>query len=80
METFKESILRLKAASERFGHIWPAHHALPLDHSWMDEYIHCADQILAGTDTAVSISSPVGGAQVAKYGRISLAYRPDHIR
>ena len=47
VETFKESILRLKAASERFGPIWPAHHALPLDHSWMDEYIHCADQILA---------------------------------
>jgi glyoxylase-like metal-dependent hydrolase (beta-lactamase superfamily II) len=80
VETFKESILRLKAASERFGPIWPAHHALPLDHSWMDEYIHCADQILAGTDTAVSISSPVGDAQVAKYGRISIAYRPDHIR
>ena len=79
VETFKKSILRLKAASERFGPIWPAHHALPLDHSWLDEYIQCADQILAGADTPVSISSPVGNAQVAKYGRIRIAYRPDHL-
>jgi hydroxyacylglutathione hydrolase len=80
VETFKESILRLKAASERFGSIWPAHHALPLDHSWMDEYIQCADQILAGMDTAGSLSNPVGGTQVAHYGRIRLVYLPNHIR
>ena len=79
VETFKKSILRLKAASERFGLIWPAHHALPLDHSWLDEYIQCADQILEGVDTPVSISSPVGKAQVTKYGRIRIAYRPDHL-
>lgn len=80
VETFRESILRLKAASARFESIWPAHHSLPLDLSWMDEYIQCADQILAGTDTAVRIFSPLGSAQVSQYGRIRLVYRPDRIR
>ncbi len=80
VETFKASILRLKAASDRFDTIWPGHHELPLDHSWMDEYVHCADQILAGAEPVDTVSSPVGEGLVAKYGRISIAYRPDNIR
>ena len=79
VETFKESIVRLKAASDRFDNTWPAHHELPLDHSWMDEYIQCADQIMSGAASATTITSAVGAAQVAKYGRISIAYRPDQI-
>ncbi|MCG7854030.1 MAG: MBL fold metallo-hydrolase [Methanosarcinaceae archaeon] len=79
VETFKESILRLKAASERFGPIWPAHHALPLDHSWLDEYITCADQIIAGTAETVQTSSAIGSGLSTKFGRIGLVYRPDNI-
>jgi len=79
VETFKESILRLKAASKRFGLIWPAHHALPLDQSWMDEYITCADQIIAGTAETEQISSAIGAGLVTKFGRIGLVYRPDNI-
>jgi glyoxylase-like metal-dependent hydrolase (beta-lactamase superfamily II) len=79
VETFKESIMRLKAASDRFDSTWPGHHELPLDHSWMDEYDRCADQIISGTANATSITSAVGAAQVAKYSRISIAYRYDHI-
>jgi len=79
VETFKESILRLKAASERFGPIWPAHHALPLDHSWLDEYITCADQIIAGTAETVQTSSAIGSGLITKFGRIGLVYRPDNI-
>ena len=79
VETFKESILRLKAASDRFDSTWPAHHELPLDHSWMDEYIHCAEQIMDGAEPTESRSSPVGAGQIAKYGRISIAYRTDNI-
>ena len=79
LETFKTSILRLKAISTRFNTSWPAHHELPLDKSWMDEYIACADQIMAGSASATSVSSPVGNGKMAKYGRISIAYRPDNI-
>ena len=79
VETFKESILRLKTASDRFGSIWPAHHALPLDHSWLDEYIHCANQIIAGTAETVQTSSAIGSGLITKFGRISLVYRPDNI-
>lgn len=79
VETFKESILCLKAASERFGPIWPAHHALPLDHSWLDEYITCADQIIAGTAETVQTSSAIGSGLITKFGRIGLVYRPDNI-
>jgi hypothetical protein len=79
VETFKESILRLKFAVDRFDTIWPAHHELPLDQDWMDEYIQCADQIMTGASVTTSVSSPVGSGQLAKYGRISIAYRPDHV-
>jgi glyoxylase-like metal-dependent hydrolase (beta-lactamase superfamily II) len=79
VETFKESILHLKSTSKRFVNIWPAHHQLPLDHSWMDEYIRCTEQIIRGSLETTGISSPVGGGQVAKYGRISIAYRPNNI-
>jgi glyoxylase-like metal-dependent hydrolase (beta-lactamase superfamily II) len=79
VETFKESILRLKAASERFRTIWPAHHALSLDHSWLDEYITCADQIIAGTAETVQTSSAIGSGLSTKFGRIGLVYRPDNI-
>jgi glyoxylase-like metal-dependent hydrolase (beta-lactamase superfamily II) len=77
--TFKESILQLKAASDRFDTIWPAHHELPLDHSWMDDYIHCAEQIINGDAVSTSMSSPIGSGQIASYHRISISYRVDHI-
>ncbi|MBE0687982.1 MAG: MBL fold metallo-hydrolase [Anaerolineaceae bacterium] len=80
LETFKESILHLKSAMDRFDTIWPAHHEVPINHEWMDEYIQCADQIMAGESVTTSVSSPVGRGQLAKYGRISIAYLPDHIR
>jgi hydroxyacylglutathione hydrolase len=79
VETFKTSLLRLKANSGRFDGCWPAHHELPLDKSWIDEYIVCADQIIAGTASTSSMSSPAGRGLVAKYGRISIAFRPDRI-
>jgi glyoxylase-like metal-dependent hydrolase (beta-lactamase superfamily II) len=79
VETFKTSVLGLKSVSDKFDRIWPAHHQLPLDHSWMDEYVSCADQIIAGTAEAVQVSSAIGAGLLTKFGRISLLYRPDHI-
>lgn len=79
VETFRQSLLHLRTMTSRFGDTWPAHHHLPLDHGWMDEYIACADEIMAGRASASTISSPVGGGLVAKFGRITLAYRPDQI-
>jgi glyoxylase-like metal-dependent hydrolase (beta-lactamase superfamily II) len=79
VETFKTSVLGLKSASDKYDLIWPAHHQLPLDHSWMDEYITCADQIIAGTAETVQISSAIGSGLITKFGRIGLVYRPDNI-
>jgi hydroxyacylglutathione hydrolase len=76
METFKESIVRLQAVSDRFDSTWPAHHKLPLDHSRMDDYIQCAEQIMSGEVSAKSIISAVGTAQVVMYGRIAITYLP----
>jgi len=79
VETFKTSVLGLKSASDKYDLIWPAHHQLPLDHSWLDEYITCADQIIAGTAETVQTSSAIGSGLITKFGRIGLVYRPDNI-
>lgn len=79
VEVFRRSLLGLKSVSDRFDLIWPAHHQLPLDHSWIDEYITCADQIIASTAETVQISSAIGSGLITKFGRIGLVYRPDNI-
>ena len=79
VETYRQSLLRLKAMAGRFGDTWPAHHQLPLDHTWMDEYIACGEEIMAGRASTSVMSNPVGSGLVAKFGRITIAYRPDHI-
>jgi hydroxyacylglutathione hydrolase len=79
VETFRDSILRLKAESGRFDKNWPAHHELPLDHSWMDDYLGCAQRILSGAPADGSRTSVLGEALVMNYGRINLVYRPDHL-
>lgn len=80
VETFQRSILRLKAESARFDKNWPAHHELPLDHSWMDDYLGCAERILSGTPADGISSSVLGEAPVMNYRRIAITYRPDHLR
>ena len=79
VQTFKESMEHVKSFSKRFDRIWPAHHEAPLDHSWMDEYIQCADQIMSGQANAVEVSSPFGKALDAKFGRIKITYKEDRI-
>lgn len=79
VSTFRDSILRLKSASDRFDVNWPAHHQAPLDHSWMDDYLGCVERILSGAPADSSIKSPLGNGLVTKYGRIALTYRPDHL-
>jgi len=79
VETYRQSLLRLKAMAGHFGDTWPAHHQLPLDHNWIDEYIACAEEIMAGRASISAMSNPVGSGLVAKYGRISIAFRPNHI-
>jgi len=80
VETFRDSILRLKAESSRFDKNWPSHHELPLDHSWMDDYIGCAERILSGAPADEIRTSILGETPVMKYGRIAITYRPNHIR
>ncbi|MBN1265459.1 MAG: MBL fold metallo-hydrolase [Anaerolineales bacterium] len=79
VSTFRDSILRLKAASDRFDLNWPAHHQTPLDHSWMDDYLGCVEQILSGAPAQSSIKNPLGNGLLMKNGRIAITYRPDHL-
>jgi glyoxylase-like metal-dependent hydrolase (beta-lactamase superfamily II) len=79
VSTFRDSILRLKAASDRFDVNWPAHHEVPLDHSWMDDYLGCVERILSGAPAESSIRNPLGDGLVMKNGRIAITYRPDHL-
>ncbi|MHC1740378.1 MAG: MBL fold metallo-hydrolase [Anaerolineaceae bacterium] len=80
VETFRDSILRLNAESSRFDKNWPAHHELPLDHTWIDDYLGCAEKILSGAPADSSRKSAVGDSSIMKYGRIALSYRPDNLR
>lgn len=79
VETYRSSVLRLKAISDRFDTMWSAHHKVPLDHSWMDDYILGADQILAGVKTTKCFTSAVGSGLVARAGRINIVYDPNRI-
>ncbi len=74
-----DSLLRLKAASSRFDANWPAHHQLPLDHTWLDDYLGCTEKILSGAPADGSQSSSLGSGLVMKHKRIAVIYRPDRL-
>ncbi|MHC1740379.1 MAG: hypothetical protein AB9897_04635 [Anaerolineaceae bacterium] len=45
----------------------------------MDDYIQCADLIMAGKASTTVRNSQVGKGLVAKPGRIAVVYREDNI-
>ncbi|MBO7373799.1 MAG: MBL fold metallo-hydrolase [Oscillospiraceae bacterium] len=72
---FRESIEKLKAQSGAWDKMWPCHHLKPLDNSFLDAYLACADEILAA-------GKPDGAAATQylhQYGRIALSYTADKL-
>ena len=74
VETFKESILKLKARKGEFGDIWPGHHKKPVDESFFDEYIACADKIMEGHSPA-----DPAGIQIEQVGRVKISFTADKL-
>jgi len=79
VETFRKSILKLKALLTRFDLNLPAHHERPLDHSWMDDYLGCTERILDMEPVDKSMTTMFGDALVMKHKRISISYTPDRL-
>lgn len=75
--TYLESIRRLMQMSESFDLMWPAHHILPLKTEKLEEYVACAETILAGTANTFVHHSAAGTGIVARCGGVALSYRAE---
>lgn len=74
VETFKYSILKLKSMEGRFGEIWPGHHMKPIDQSFFDEYIRCADIIMKKHSP-----DEEPGIQIESYKRVQISFTADKL-
>lgn len=69
VKTYRDSILKVKAMSDRFDRMWPAHHKKPIDHGYLDEYIACAEKIMREHSRDEDPAD-----QIAEYGRIKISF------
>jgi len=65
-EVFLQSMQHIKEISETFDDILPGHHGFPVDKSYIDDYMICAERILEGTVEKVRDK----GNLAAKYGKV----------
>lgn len=72
---FRESIEKLRKMSRAWEKMWPAHHLKPLDNSFLDAYLACADEILA----AGRAEGAPNEIHMHKHGRIALSYTADKL-
>lgn len=63
---FRDSMLRLKELWDSFDTVWPGHHGFPVEKSYIDEYLHCAGQIVSG-EAALGLDK---GRLCARYARV----------
>lgn len=68
-EAFLESVKRISELSDEFDTIWPGHHGYPVDKSYIDEYLSCAQQIV---DRSAEYKT-AGGRRAACFGRIMVS-------
>ena len=66
---FLASMQRLKALWDTFDLIWPGHHGFPVNKSYIDDYLTCAEQIVAGTAKTKNEK----GRLYAYYNRVQIA-------
>lgn len=68
-ETFLESIKRIAALRDEIDTVWPGHHGYPVEKSYIDEYLTCAQQIVDRTAEYKTVS----GRKAACCGRIMVS-------
>ena len=79
VEEYRKSIQKLQAVGWKFDQIWAAHQKVPLDKSWLDDYIACADSILVGKVIPEKMISAGRVGYTVKHGRASITYLPDNL-
>lgn len=72
---FRESARKLKEMSSAWDEIWPCHHLKPIGNEFIDEYVACADEIIADP----SIKGSGDGVKIHRCGRIALSYLTTNI-
>lgn len=65
-QVFLQSMRRLKNMEDSFDILLPGHHGFPVEKSYIDDYLTCAEQIVAGT----AEMSETQGRLCGKYGRV----------
>jgi glyoxylase-like metal-dependent hydrolase (beta-lactamase superfamily II) len=79
LETYLETLQKLKLRADRYETLLPGH-GEPLEKSFLEEQIACAQTILDGSCSGKPYNSPVGKALVCGYKRASIAYDPEKLR
>ena len=65
-QVFLDSIDKLKKMWDDFDTVWPGHHGYPVEKSYIDDYLECASQIVAGT----AVTGVDKGRLCAKHARV----------
>lgn len=74
VEEFLETIVRLKERTQGVRSIYPGHHKVPLDASYLDKYLECGKRTLAHPENGVWEESACGVFRRYSYEDISLTY------
>ena len=71
---FLESLRRLKQLERHFDTVWPGHHSFPVEKSYIDDYLTCAEQIVS----KAAKYTVTKGRPCAQYGRVLITV-PDEV-
>lgn len=76
VNTFLESLQKLKDMSNFYDKIYAGHQKIPLEIDLLNDYIGCANMILEGKAEPIKSSSAVGVGYRAAYKRATISYIP----
>ena len=76
VETFRDSIVHLKEHADRFDIMWPGHHKKPIDKSFLEKYIACAEKIMAEHRRD---EDPANALQAVEYDGIQISFTADKL-
>jgi glyoxylase-like metal-dependent hydrolase (beta-lactamase superfamily II) len=79
LETYLQTLQSLKQRAGEFETLLPGH-GDPLDKTFIDEQIVCAQNILSGACKGEPYHSFAGDALLCTYKRAGIAYNPDNLR
>jgi len=81
VHVFLNSVLKLKRLADQgsYGLIYPDHHKVPLELSFLDDYIALCGMLINGEIVGKLVKSAIGDSMLAKYKSIAIAYREGNI-